>query len=462
MIKETKEAISLALFLRKHWENPFTLLTLLCFIVTAGLALAYRFDLSELKQAITGEEIVAVVAVALIALLAWWLTTRLPKTPEGMIGIGIAIDCETKKERQRLKSDFVRTLQDEIRRGNQQHYHVFELSEYLATKVKTHKDAMKYLIATDSHLMVYGNCRIRTHEGKPTYVLELNESIRHALIPIEISRQFSHDMDLAFPKKALIPESEELTGFELTRELMGLASRYTLGIASALSGNSFAAFDLHLGVWNELKDRTEREKDDFPIFKNLYSRTASFLVQEGLTAANSRFTKKPTGYLDDMQKYLGVVQTIDPNHYGAHLLRGIYYFLQSRDVENAKKEIKKAKNERDAAWLWSSAFLEAYEGRLEEAHKIYQRAFRASVTDDTPLQVETFIADVLSIEPDKIQLWYCLGMINYLYKRDLISAKRDFEKFVELATSSGKFARSIDFAKKYLAGIDEKLRKEKK
>ncbi|PYV81547.1 MAG: hypothetical protein DMG05_29780 [Acidobacteria bacterium] len=298
------------------------------------------------------------------------------------------------------------------------------------------------------------------HEGSPNYVLELNESISHAPNPIEVSKQFSHDMDLAFPKKMLIPECDELAGFEFTRGLIGLASRYTLGIACGLSGDPFAAFDLHHSVWRELKDGVRLGSGDFPLFENLTVRTAKFLVQEGLTAANLRFTKKPTDYLGGMQRYLDVVQTIDPNHYGAHLLRGIFYFLQSRDIDSSKKEIKKAKNERDAAWLWSSAFLEAYEGKLEDAHKIYQRAFRANVTDDTPLQVETFIVDVLNAEPEKIQLWYCLGMINYLYKRDLISAKRDFEMFLELATSSGKFSRSIDFAKKYLAEIDDKLRKE--
>lgn len=99
-----------------------------------------------------------------------------------------------------------------------------------------------------------------------------------------------------------------------------------------------------------------------------------------------------------MQRYLDVVQEIDPNHYGGHLLRGIYIFLASRDIESAKREIKKAKNSRDAAWLWSSAFLDAYDGNLEEAHKTYQRAFRGLVQDDIPLQVETFIVDVLNLE----------------------------------------------------------------
>jgi tetratricopeptide (TPR) repeat protein len=106
---------------------------------------------------------------------------------------------------------------------------------------------------------------------------------------------------------------------------------------------------------------------------------------DGLHAANLRLTKKPENYLADMRRFLDVVQEIDPGNYNGHLLRGIYLFLSSRDIESAKKEIKKAKNSRDAAWLWSSAFLDAYDGRIEDAHKTYQRAFRGLISDNTPL-----------------------------------------------------------------------------
>ncbi|MEK9141583.1 MAG: hypothetical protein AAB308_11070 [Nitrospirota bacterium] len=262
---------------------------------------------------------------------------------------------------------------------------------------------------------------------------------------------------MAFPRKALIPEAEELQGFEFTRDLVGLASRFILGIGSWISGNPDSAFDLHHSVWTELK-RKEDEGPGWPGHKQLTPRVASLLVAEGLDAANLRFTKKPVSYLEDMRRFLDVTQEIDPNNYGGHLLRGIYYFLSSQDIEKARKEIRKAKNDRDSAWLWSSAFWDAYDGKLEEAHKTYKRAFRGLVTDDTPLQVETFITDVLNVEPEKIQLWYCLGMVNYFYKEDIESAERDFAKFCEQTQATETFSKSVEFAKSYLCEIKEKLR----
>ena len=388
-----------------------------------------------------------------LVIIGWFVSTRLPEAPADRIGILIAIDCETKKERQRLKADFVKALQDEMMRGNHQQFVVHELSEFRSQKIGSHEDAAPLLRQTGCHLMVYGRCKVRIHKNHPTYILDLNASVRHAPIAPDVSRQFSEDIDLAFPRRALIRETEELLGFELARDLVGVASRFILGIACLVSDNPVSAFDLHYGVWNDLKKK-EEEAVGFPV-PRLIGRVASLLVIEGLQAADLLFTKKPPNYLADMLRFLDVAKDIDPSNYNGHLLKGIYLFLSSRDIESARKEIKKAENSRDAAWLWSSAFLEAYDGRLEEAHKIYQRAFRSPVPDNTALQVETFVIDVLNLEPDKIQLWYCLGMINYLYKRDKESARKDFLKFCEQAESSGKFQKSVEFAKKYLVELEK-------
>ena len=185
--------------------------------------------------------------------------------------------------------------------------------------------------------MVYGRCKVRIHENRPTYVLELNASVRHSPIELEVSRQFSKDIDLAFPRKALIPETEEFRGFELAKDLVGLASRFILGIASLLSGNPVSAFDLHHGVWIELKKKGD-EGIGLPHSRQLIDRVATVLVEDGLNAANLRFTKKPPDYLVDMRRYLDVVQEIDPSNYNAHLLKGIYYIHAFPRYQKAQKK----------------------------------------------------------------------------------------------------------------------------
>lgn len=364
MVEEVREAIQLTSWVREHWQKPSTLGLVLLVICVLGFALSYQYDLAGVAENITWSECSVVTALMVLVVFGWFLSRRLPETPSDKIGILIAIDCETKKERQRLKQDFIEALQHEMMRGNHQQYAIQELSEYRSRKIGSHETALPLLRQTGSHLLIYGRCRMRFHQNRPTYVLELNACVRHAPIALEVSKQFSNDIDLAFPRKALIPETEELRGFEFTRDLVGVASRFILGIGSWISGNPVSAFDLHHSVWRELKKR-EDEGPGWPGHKQLNPRVASLLIAEGLDAANLRFTKKPLGYLDDMRRFLDVAQEIDPNNYGGHLLRGIYYFLSSRDIEKARIEIRKAKNDRDSAWLWSSAFLDAYDGKLE-------------------------------------------------------------------------------------------------
>ncbi|MBI3355280.1 MAG: hypothetical protein HY038_00635, partial [Nitrospirae bacterium] len=193
MLEDVREAIQLTSWIKERWQNPSTLALLLLAIFVLGFSLSYQYDLAGIAENITWQECLAVFTLMALAILGWLLTTRLPETSADKIGILIAIDCETKKERQRLKEDFVKALRDEMTRGNHQQYVVHELSEYQSRKIESHQTALPLLQRTGSHLIMYGRCRIRTHQSRPTYVLELNATVRHAPIAIETSKQFSQD-----------------------------------------------------------------------------------------------------------------------------------------------------------------------------------------------------------------------------------------------------------------------------
>src|SRR5207237_2457130 len=125
----------------------------------------FKIDFLSVTQAITLTEL-AIISLVMLCLSAGWYVSRKPHvTAKDKIGIAIAINCETKKERQRLKADFVRALSDEIRKGSHQHFDVFELSEYHSEKLNSHDKAQYYQKITGAHLLIFGQCRIRTHEG---------------------------------------------------------------------------------------------------------------------------------------------------------------------------------------------------------------------------------------------------------------------------------------------------------
>lgn len=169
--------------------------------------------------------------------------------------------------------------------------------------------------------------------------------------------------------------------------------------------------------------------------------------------------ERSPNYLEKLKKCLDLQATLEPRNYHAHLSRAGYYFL-SGNVPKAKREIMRAKNESDSSWEFSEAFLEAYEGKIEKSDKTYKRAFNGNFQAHVPNQTEEFIRKVLEEEPGKIQLHYCLGMINYFCKEDLRSAKSDFQNFVDAGEAESCFLRSVQVAKEYLLEIEKKIKRE--
>ena len=71
-----------------------------------------------------------------------------------------------------------------------------------------------------------------------------------------------------------------------------------------------------------------------------------------------------------------------------------------------------------------------------------------------PFEVEGFMAWVLEIEPDKIQLYYCLGLVNLKWKGDLVSVADHWTTFVRLAEAGGHFPEQVEEVKAELAKLE--------
>jgi hypothetical protein len=96
--------------------------------------------------------------------------------------------------------------------------------------------------------------------------------------------------------------------------------------------------------------------------------------------------------------------------------------------------------------------LKAYDGDLRLANSKYKAAFKSEYADSVPIECEEFITDVLAREPDKVQFYYCLGLINYFAKKDYSSAKKDFELFLKTGDPE-KFVEQRHLANNYLSEI---------
>jgi len=177
--------------------------------------------------------------------------------------------------------------------------------------------------------------------------------------------------------------------------------------------------------------------------------------------ANFYYKVKSENYLEEIKKYLDVVYLFYPKSTGALNLLAIYHF-KKREIESAIKIIKESMrvmDSYDCSARLSFAFLKAYQGDLEEAHKSYKRAFEGHTRDPRVVaQVEEFIEETLLEEPDKYQLFYCLGMVNFYVKEDWALSMENFEKFLSKEAIGNIFPVSKKFAEEYLARAKEKYK----
>src|SRR5438445_406003 len=77
----------------------------------------------------------------------------------------------------------------------------------------------------------------------------------------------------------------------------------------------------------------------------------------------------------------------------------------------------------------------------DEAVADYRRAFQGPIGDrSVPVQCEEFIQIALAREPDRVQLHFCLGLINYHAKSDYAVAAEDLRQFLS-KLKDGHFPR---------------------
>jgi tetratricopeptide (TPR) repeat protein len=159
-----------------------------------------------------------------------------------------------------------------------------------------------------------------------------------------------------------------------------------------------------------------------------------------------------------MYEYIIKIRNFTGLNYDAKLMYSIYLFVRNRDIDKAINELKKCKAVRDVTWKYNLAFLYAYKSDLKRAKLIYKSAFKGFSHPNITLQTEVFIEWILEEEPDKIQFYYCLGLINWFDKGDLELAILNFNKFIETDTCN-KFPTETEISKSYLNTIRGELKR---
>ena len=439
--------------IESKWPRKSSLLIALLIVLFFFL---WMFSGINIEETSLNELIIIFISLMLVFFI-WLKSTKISRASKGKIGFAVAITAETKKQGKRIASDFVETLRELLSQGNLRYQFSFiELPQYHSAKIKSAEDAKNYLRTTKCHFLIFGRARIRQIGGKDNHFLNMEGIVAHRHVPEKISKHLAVEFAELFPRKLQLLSENDLFLFEFTSQWVNFVARYIIGIASLISGNVEYAQEL----FEDLQRNIDQQQTNLPAIVKIRRRLPRRLTEVCLAQIrlNHAIWRRNRG-LDSLNRikfFLDKLESLSRNDYTGHLLRGIWHFVANRDIPAAKREVRKCRYVKDATWCYSYAFLCAYEGNMVEAIKYYRLAIKYNCETNVPFEIEEFIVWVLELEPDKVQLHFCLGFVNYRGKGDKLQALRDFEKFIEI-TPNGKFIEAQGIAESYIETISEEL-----
>jgi len=445
---ENESLGSLGLFFREQWYEKSGLAAGLIVGIAAieGLLVAGGADWwLKLSSA---------VAAAGIISLAWWWSGLPPKTRPDRVGFLVAITSDDDKESKRLQADFTLPLRQLIRSGRSgQVFDFIELPLHLARKIADTDDAERIRVQCRAHFMIFGRVRRRTIDGHENHVVDLDGIVAHKAVPDLVKQRLAGEFSELLPRRVRISTENDLLSFYFTSEWADLVAKYIIGIAAAVSGDIDAAESLYL----DAQARLSTKNTGFPVYQKLAERLPVRLAEvheaRAIAAYEAWQLDHESRHIDDITSHIKrAADTGRPLTARLNFLAAIHAFLRDRNPDRAFEFLRKVKDPNSALWNFNMAFLHGYKGNLKQASQHYRAG---SLFDSEPAllsQVEEFMCWVLSTEPQKYQISYCLALFNWRAKGDLVQACKDFEIFLQ-SGQPGEFTKERELSREWISRL---------
>ena len=418
----------------------------------AAVVIGYAILTSGVPLPLEGALAAAVLGGGAIALFAHAYALP-PKVAKGKVGISFAIATEGDPEDNKVEFDLVRAVKralEERPTAIPFQVHVIPSRHFPDGLGKT--DAEALLRKTRTRFLLYGDLRKRKSAARDVYSLRFDGMVTHALTSQENSQMLAAEMTSVLPLKLEIDCNADLEGFEMTSEQIANGAKYIVAIAYFLSNATREAIQL-LQSLQEAASVIARNPQP-------RSQQLSGLVEQRLCdfqlhrASTLHFEWRHSHQRELIEEAEQIVlslpersrQRLDVRNFLA-----ICGFVLRADIQLAQttfNDLARAQP-KNPSWMYSLAFLAAFNGDLEAAHRLYKKAFQHDDSGALSIEIEEFVAWSAEDHSEHHQLSYCLGYINGRHKRDAQRAISDFERFIQLA-DPGRYARRIELARKYI------------
>jgi tetratricopeptide (TPR) repeat protein len=412
----------------KHWHSRRAL-----WVAPLGAAVLILLLQTEfLAKTVELRNWIVASVTAIVVLIVWEMTNRVPRVQKKKNGIVIAIVADNDEQAVQIRKDFLAHLSGLIQADEQStNLRLLVVPKFVAERVERDDQAVALLNKTRGVFMLYGTARKRKISGADSHLLELRGVVRHQPITPHIQAQLQGEFVSVLPSSVQFPVDNDVFAFAFTSDWAEIVARYMIGLAAMVSGYLPYAETLLLYVEARLAGRSlvgPMRKLRYRVPQRLME-----LYKLWLDALNQAyFMKRERFVLETAETVVNKVLARDPANYNALLFSAICLFVLHRDTSGAMTAVLKCRKFPDVTWRYSHAFLLAYQGRMKEARDEYKIACRARSQDRTlRIQCEEFIQLVLHEEPNKAQLHFASALINEYAKSDTEGAKRDYKAFLD-------------------------------
>ena len=375
---------------------------------------------------------------------------KFPKRSKTRLGVAIAIQVEDSEVYKFLQKDFLVPFKNKIQELNLP-FDVLIIKRHQAEKIETVDDARMVLKKTRAHFCIWGS--IKKRKNAPTgekYFFSLHGIVIHKPIQEVQKVLLRKEFDQLLPSTFAFEEHLQFEIFEFRTNQAVAALDYITGRAALLSGDFNTAIQLHESLFNAIQGG-----QSFPVSKDTLKNLLSLEYDQ---KASFEFFNPSTenSYINSVRKSLEYNQ----DNYGALLKRAIVEFDNGNgNPQTALNTIKEAKHRAPVGayhWLYSKAFLnfwiEQYEDAIKDCEKLKEKSYGGE--EMTVQEVIKFSDDLLT-KFDKPQLYYWLGFVCIVKKKNLSLADKYFQIFLEKATDSTKDLKTR--AESYLSSIKKEI-----
>lgn len=431
-------------FIKDNWYN-WSGLVVCEFIAITATTITLKFvGLPNL--------VISIVDFVIFIILAavWFFTTRIPRTPDNKVGFAVCLSCSDDKVIQQIEEDFIHNLRRLITSSSTGNtFHFMQVPRHFANSVNNIEDARKIMAKTRCHFILYGRARERNIGGKQQKLIEMDGIVAHNPVPAAVTSKLAAEFGELIPRRVIISQENEVFAFELTSEWAETASKYIIGVAACISG----FVDYAETLFREVQLKIPSHRGNIPVYTKLKERIPLRLLEIHEARSRAAYEKWFKHHDDNYLKILeDELNKVDKNSNIPWVinLRSVIAFLVYRNVDEAISLLRQCPRANvDGVWHMNVAFLYAYKGDMKKSSQHYRNAIKLTIYDDTIQQVEDFIVYILTIEPDKYQLYFSLGYINWKIKGDNIMSIKDYQSFLSRLIV-GEYIQEAELSRKWI------------